>query len=484
MYCGIDIGTSSVKAVLIDDNQDIKAVATHALSVSRLHSLWSEQQPEDWWDGVVAVLDQLAADHANLMSGLRGVGLSGHMHGATLLGADDRPLRPCILWNNGRSEQECLELEKRESRFRSLGGNIVMPGFTAPKLEWVRKHEPETFEKTKKVLLPKDYVRLLLTGEYAGEMSDSAGTLWLDVAKRDWSDPLLAATGLDRSHMPLLVEGSEISGTLKPELARRWGMKSGVVVAGGGGDNAASACGVGAVRPGSAFVSLGTSGVLFVSNDRFSPNVDNAVHAFCHAIPNTWHQMGVILSATDSLEWLSGVLEQPAAKLTADLGPVSGPAPLMFLPYLSGERTPHNDVSIRGAFAGIDHGTDRHAMTHAVLDGVAFAIRDCMDALAAGGSKPDSVMAVGGGSRSEAWLSIIASLLGIPVEVPVDGDFGGAFGAARLGICAAEGTDPANVCSKPTIGKVFEPVSEMTTSYDDAHNRWRALYPALKEIRL
>ena len=483
MYCGIDIGTSSVKALLIDDNQTVRASASHDLTVSRPHPLWSEQRPEDWWDGVVAVLDQLAADHAGLTAALRGIGLSGQMHGATLLDADDRPLRPCILWNDGRSEQECSELEQREARFRSLGGNIVMPGFTAPKLEWVRKHEPEIFEKTRKVLLPKDYVRLLLTGDYVGDMSDSAGTLWLDVAERDWSDPLLAATGLERSHMPRLVEGSDVSGILKPELAARWGTGSQVVVAGGGGDNASSACGVGAVRPGSAFVSLGTSGVLFVSNDRFSPNVDNAVHAFCHAIPDTWHQMGVILSATDSLEWLAGVLQKSAAELTAELGSVSGPAPLMFLPYLSGERTPHNDVSIRGAFAGIDHGTDRKAMAHAVLDGVAFALRDCMDSLAASGSKPESVMAVGGGSRSGTWLSIIAALLEIPVEVPVDGDFGGAFGAARLGLCAAETADPASVCAKPAIKDVIEPDADMTAAYGAAHQRWRTLYPALKEFR-
>ncbi len=484
MYCGIDIGTSSVKALLIDDNQKVRASASHDLSVNRPHPLWSEQRPEDWWDGVVAVLDQMRAEHAGLMAALRGIGLSGQMHGATLLDADDRPLRPCILWNDGRSERECGELEQREARFRSLGGNIVMPGFTAPKLEWVRKHEPDVFEKTRKVLLPKDYVRLMLTGDYVGDMSDSAGTLWLDVAKRDWSDALLAATGLDRSHMPRLVEGSDVSARLKPDLTARWGTGGNVVVAGGGGDNAASACGVGAVQPGSAFVSLGTSGVLFVSNDRFSPNVDNAVHAFCHAIPDTWHQMGVILSATDSLQWLAGVLQQSAADLTADLGPVNGPAPLMFLPYLSGERTPHNDVSIRGAFAGIGHGTDRKAMTHAVLDGVAFAIRDCMDALAAGGSKPESVMAVGGGSRSETWLTIIASLLEIPVEVPVDGDFGGAFGAARLGICAADGASPASVCTKPAIRDVIEPHVDKMAAYGEAHQRWRKLYPALKEFRL
>lgn len=305
MYLGLDIGTSSVKAILLDESQALIASATADLTVERPHPGWSEQDPDSWWTACKTVLDSLKDKVPRDLAAVRGIGLSGHMHGATLLDSDGRPLRRCILWNDGRSARQCAELEAAEPKFLTLGGNRVMPGFTAPKLQWVRENEPDIFAKTAMVLLPKDYVRFKLTGIYAGDMSDSAGTLWMDVAKRDWSDDLLAATGLSRINMPKLVEGSAVSGEVTANLCARWGFEKPPVVAGGGGDNAASACGVGAVEPGSGFVSLGTSGVLFVTNDRFSPNVDNAVHAFCHAVPDTWHQMGVILSATDSLNWLA-----------------------------------------------------------------------------------------------------------------------------------------------------------------------------------
>lgn len=480
MYIGLDIGTSSVKAILLDENQALVAQATSGLTVQRPHSSWSEQDPDSWWTACETVLDELAAAKPAEMAAVKGIGLSGHMHGATLLGADDKPLRPCILWNDGRSAAQCAGLEQREPKFLSLGGNRVMPGFTAPKLQWVRENEPDIFEKTAKVLLPKDYVRLKLTGEHAGDMSDSAGTLWLDVAKRDWSDPLLEATGLNRDHMPRLVEGSEVSGTVRRELCSRWGFAAAPVVAGGGGDNAASACGVGAIAPGTGFVSLGTSGVLFVSNDRFSPNVDNAVHAFCHAVPDTWHQMGVILSATDSLNWLAGTLGQTPSALTGALGSVSGPSDVLFLPYLGGERTPHNDVGIRAGFYGISHGTETSSLTHAVLDGVAFALKDCLDALAVAGTRVERVTAVGGGSRSTVWLEIIASLLDVVVDVPADGDFGASLGAARLGQAAANGSLDG-VFAQPPMRISIEPNPNLTRAYSDAHARWRTLYPALKQ---
>jgi len=479
MFMGLDIGTSSVKAILIDDRQTVVASATSGLEVDRPQPGWSEQDPDSWWRAVESVLDEIAANHPDKIAAVRGIGLSGHMHGATLLGADDQPLRPCILWNDGRSAAQCADLETREPKFLSLGGNRVMPGFTAPKLQWVRENEPDIFEKTAKVLLPKDYVRLKLTGEHVGDMSDSAGTLWMDVAARDWSDDLLAATGLSRDHMPRLVEGSEPSGQLRPELCSRWGMTGRPVVAGGGGDNAASACGIGAVEPGSAFVSLGTSGVLFVTNDRFSPNVDNAVHAFCHAVPGTWHQMGVILSATDSLNWLARTLGTSPADLTAALGTVETPSDVVFLPYLGGERTPHNDVGIRAGFAGISHDTSPQDLTHAVLDGVAFALKDCLVALEAAGTKVERLLAVGGGSRSRTWLEIIASVLGVPVDVPADGDFGAALGAARLGQAAAQGS-AAGIFTKPPLSGTIEPKAALTQSYAGAYQHWRPLYPALK----
>src|SRR6185503_16664954 len=304
--------------------------------VERPHPGWSEQDPESWVSATSSVIDAICRDHPDALKRVKGIGLSGHMHGATLIDKAGRPLRPCILWNDGRSEKEAAELDA-DPRFRQITGNIVFPGFTAPKLVWVHRHEPRIFGAVAKVLLPKDYVRLWLSGDHASDMSDSAGTSWLDVAKRDWSDELLAATHLERDQMPALFEGTEVTGKLRKVLATRWGMTEPPVIAGGAGDNAASACGVGTVAPGAAFVSLGTSGVLFVSNEKFRPNAASAVHAFCHALPDTWHQMGVILSAAASLEWLAHVTGSTPAGIEKEAAAKpAGEEPLFFLPYLSG----------------------------------------------------------------------------------------------------------------------------------------------------
>lgn len=478
MYIGIDIGTSSVKAVLFDGAQTLLAQASASLTAQRPHPGWSEQDPEAWWAAVEQTLDALAAQRP--LDGLRGIGLSGQMHGAVCLDHDDKVLRPAILWNDGRAAAECVAMEAAEPRLREIAGNIAMPGFTAPKILWLKHHEPEVYAHIDTVLLPKDYVRFRLTGHHVSDMSDAAGTLWLDVAARDWSDDLLEATGLTRAQMPRLVEGSEPSGELRPELAARWGIKGTVVVAGGAGDNAAAACGVGVVTPGSAFVSLGTSGVLFVSNARFSPNTDGAVHAFCHAIPHTWHQMGVILSAADSLEWLSRIAGKPAAELVGAIGPVTAPAPATFLPYLSGERTPHNDPGARGAFVGLAQSQGLPDLAQAVLEGVAYAFADCQAALAAAGTDFETALAVGGGSRSDAWLKIIATVLDRPLRLAADSDIGAALGAARLAICAATGADPHEVCAAPETLRVIEPDRALTAAYRDGYARYRALYPALQ----
>jgi len=483
-YLGIDIGTSGVKAILMDEKGKLLGEASAPLEVSRPKPGWSEQKAEDWWTALLVAVDKLAAEHKSEMSALRGLGLSGQMHGATLLDKDDRVLRPAILWNDGRSFAECAEMEAAEPRLREIAGNIAMPGFTAPKLLWVRKHEPEIFARTAKVLLPKDYVRFLLTGAFVSEMSDASGTLWLDVGKRDWSDALLKATGLDRSHMPSLVEGSAPSGDLKAELIKRWGIAGPVVVAGGGGDNAASACGIGAIRPGEGFVSLGTSGVLFVSNDRFRPNTAGAVHAFCHAVPDTWHQMGVILSATDSLNWLSRVTGQDAAKLASEAeAQFAGPGEEIFLPYLSGERTPHNNANARGSFVGLSHLSDPARLAQAVMEGVTFAFRDCQRVLGDAGTQIDHLLAVGGGSKSHLWLRMLATNLNMPIALPHDGDYGGAFGAARLGLCAAEGADPATVMTRPAIKSVVEPDAALADAYAKQYARYRALYEPIEEAR-
>jgi xylulokinase len=481
MYLGLDLGTSGVKALLIDESQAVIGSAHGELDVSRPHPGWSEQDPAHWIEAAGEAVGALKAAHPKELAAVKGIGLSGQMHGATLLDGSDAVLRPCILWNDTRSFAEAAALDA-DPRFRAATGNIVFPGFTAPKLVWVRNNEPEIFAKVKKVLLPKDYLRLWLTGEHISEMSDASGTAWLDVAARRWSSELLAATGMDESHMPSLVEGTERAGTLRQELAARWGIGGPVVVAGGAGDNAASACGMGTIGEGHAFVSVGTSGVLFAANAAYMPNAESAVHTFCHALPETWHQMGVILSATDSLNWLSDITGRSAAELTGELGEtLKTPSGVTFLPYLSGERTPYNDAAIRGAFAGLGHESGRAVLTQAVLEGVAFAFRDCLEALKKAGTTLDRVTAIGGGSRSVYWLKAIATALGLPVDIPAEGDFGAAFGAARLGLIAAESADPVAVCIAPETSHSIDPNKSLAGAYDAAYRRYRELYPTLNE---
>jgi xylulokinase len=476
MYIGLDLGTSGLKGVLIDDRQAILAEATAPLEVSRPHDGWSEQDPATWLTAADAVMRELGA-RADLAA-VRGIGLSGQMHGATLLDGSHRVLRPCILWNDTRSHEEAAALDA-DPRFRTVTGNIVFPGFTAPKLAWVRNHEPETFAKVALVLLPKDYLRLWLTGEAVAEMSDAAGTSWLDTGRRDWDDELLAATHLARSNMPRLVEGSESSGTLRGELASQWGLSQGVVVAGGGGDNAASAVGVGVVQAGEAFVSLGTSGVLFAASGAYQPDAASAVHTFCHALPATWHQMGVILAAADALNWYARLVDRRASDLTGELGNLQAPGRTLFLPYLGGERTPHNDAAVRGAFIHLDHATGRTALTRAVLEGVTHAFRDSFDALVGTGTRIDRLIAVGGGSRSGYWVEAIATSLGMPIEIPVAGDFGGAFGAARLGMMAATGAG-AEIATAPEISRIIEPDQSLAPAFAEAHSHYRDAYRALR----
>ena len=479
MFIGLDLGTSHLKGIVIDDAQNVCAEASVSLSLMRPKNGWSEQNPQDWLDATENVMASLA-NKVNLKK-VNAIGLSGQMHGATLLDKNDNVLRPCILWNDTRSAEEASYLDSK-TIFRNLTGNIVFPGFTAPKLAWVRKHEPNIFAKISKVLLPKDYLRLWLCGEYVAEMSDAAGTSWLDVKRRDWSDALLAETDLDRSQMPTLIEGCEISGVLKKTHASKWGLPHGVIIAGGGGDNAASAIGVGVVKAGDAFVSLGTSGVLFAASDEYQPDAASAVHTFCHALPKTWHQMGVILAATDAMNWFGEVLNSSAQEMTNDLGLLKAPSKTLFLPYLGGERTPHNDAQIRASFINLDHNADRQAMIRAVIEGVAFAFRDCFDALSSTGTKINQLVAVGGGAKSEYWVQAIATTLGLPISIPVAGDYGGAFGAARLGMIAY-GINRYDVAISPKIKHIIEPVMSLHDDYLSALKSYRETYKVLKAIR-
>ena len=476
MYIGLDLGTSGLKGILIDDSQHILAEATAPLTVQRPHPGWSEQHPASWITACEVVLTQLSS-HG--LQKVRAIGLSGHMHGATLIDTADQVLRPCILWNDTRAHAEAAALDANPL-FRPLTGNIVFAGFTAPKLDWVRHHEPALWARIAKILLPKDYLRLWLTGDHVAEMSDAAGTSWLDTGKRDWSDALLAATSLTRSHMPRLVEGSDPSGTIRPNLAQRFGLPPTTIIAGGAGDNAAAGIGAGVVKAGQAFVSLGTSGVLFAANDGYQPAPETAIHTFCHALPGTWHQMGVILAATDALNWYGRLTGQSPATLTGELGPLQPPAKTLFLPYLGGERTPLNDAAIRGAFLGLEHATDRAAGTRAVLEGVAFAFRDSRDALAATGTTLQHVLAVGGGAKSDYWLKTIATALNIPLHLPAAGDFGGAFGAARLALMAS-GASP-DIATLPPIARIMDPDPALTDAFTAGHESYKAARTAIQAL--
>jgi len=478
MYLGIDLGTSEVKALVIDENGDIVTSHSAPLTIQRPHPHWSEQSPQAWWEATNYLMSTLKEKCEQHWSAIKAVGLSGQMHGAVLLDESDNVIRPAILWNDTRSSQECAELEEIAPELHAVAGNLAMPGFTAPKLLWVRRHEPENFKRIDSVLLPKDYLRLRMTGKKISDMSDAAGTLWLDVARRDWSDSLLAKCGLSRHNMPALVEGCDASATLSSEIAARWGLNPSVVVAGGGGDNAVSAIGVGAVNPGDAFISLGTSGVLFVVNEAYRPAPASAVHAFCHVLPNRWHQMSVMLSAASCLQWfcrLVGVTETALLEEVAQLSEQEKAEAPMFLPYLSGERTPHNDPNAKGIFHGLTHASSRATMGYAVLEGVSFGLADGLRVLQESGTHIEQCSLVGGGARSPFWAQLLADVLNMPIVTHKGGETGGALGAARLA-CLAAGKDLASVCRKPEIYQSWSPRAQQHAALMKRYAHFTALY--------
>jgi xylulokinase len=482
VYLGIDLGTSSVKALLVDDEQRVVAEAAAPLPIERPFPLWSQQSPADWWSATEEAVARLRASSGSAFSGLRAIGLSGQMHGATLLDAAARVLRPAILWNDGRSHAECKELEAREPRTRDITGNAAMPGFTAPKLLWVARHEPDVFARVAHVLLPKDWLRLQLSGELATDPSDASGTLWMDVGGRRWSEEMLEATGLPLGAMPRVWEGSQATGVLRRDLAAQWGLSRPPVIVAGAGDNAGGAVGVGVIRPGQALLSLGTSGVVFLVTERFSPNPADGVHAFCHCIPATWHQMSVMLSAASSLSWLASVTGATGeAGLIAEVeAKGSGPSPVLFLPYLSGERTPHNDPQAQGIFFGLTHETSRADLTRAVLEGVAFGFADGMRALRNAGGVPSEITVIGGGSRSALWCRILASVLGERLLLREHAELGPAFGAARLARLAADGESVATVCRSPRVTAEIEPNAALHEHYRERIAQYRDLYKRLE----
>ncbi|CAH0536429.1 xylulokinase [Vibrio marisflavi] len=479
MYIGIDLGTSGIKAIVLDESGIIVASKTEPLRVYRPKDLWSEQNPEHWWTAlnkaVLGLKEQV--DLSNIIS----IGLSGQMHGATLIDANGEVIRPCILWNDGRSAQECLEIEEMVPNCRDITGNMVMSGFTAPKLLWVKRNEPENFARIDKVLLPKDYLRFRMSGDFATDMSDAAGTSWLDVKNRCWSDKMLSATGLTQRHMPQLYEGTEVTGLLSNELANKWGMPCVPIVA-GAGDNAAGAIGVGIVEQGQAMLSLGTSGVYFSVTDTFTSDPENALHSFCHAIPNKWHTMSVMLSAASCLAWFAKTAEFADVKeMIEEAEKAQSSESILFLPYLSGERTPHNDPQAKGAFFGLTPATTREQMALAILEGVGFALADCMDVLHEASGFPNDISLIGGGARSVFWRQMLADIFGIAVSYRVGGDVGPALGAARLAhVGVKPEKDISSICPITSLVQTYQPVPDKHNQYMFKRRKFNELYSRLK----
>ncbi|AMJ60032.1 xylulokinase [Bosea sp. PAMC 26642] len=481
-FIGIDLGTSAVKAVLVDSSQRVVASGEARLSRRSLHPGWSEQDPDDWWAATLKALATLRADSTEAWGRVTAIGLSGQMHGAVVLDAQGVVLRPAILWNDGRSHEECSDLERVVPELGRKAGVPAMPGFTAPKLLWLRKHEPDVFSRIAHVLLPKDFIRLKLTGEYATDRSDAAGTLWLDQAGRSWSPELVAASGLTLAHMPQLMEGTDAGGSLSMSIARELCLSPGVAVAAGAGDAAAGAIGVGAIDEGDAFLSLGTSAQLFRATGSYRPRPERFLHAYCHALPDRWFQMAAMLNGAACLSWIADVLKEPdiGALLQRTEHEAPRPTGLMFLPYLSGERTPHNDPSARGAFIGLSPHTTPASMVRAVLEGVAFSCLDAKDCLSAADTPLSSLSVIGGGSRSDFWIRVVASAIDLPLTRHDGGEQGPAFGAARLARLAVTGEAVRDVCMKPPVRDVIAPDPYLASFYGERMPRFRDLYARLK----
>ena len=502
MYLGIDLGTSGVKIVLLDAQHHILATSSSALDVQRPYPLWSEQHPADWWTAtntaMKALAQTLTRSHPQALAAVKAVGMSGQMHGAVLVDAANQVLRPAILWNDGRSNAQCAALVSAEPDLHDITGNLTMPGFTAPKVLWVKQFEPSIFARTDCILLPKDWLRMMMTGERVSDMSDAAGTLWLDVGKRQWSSQVLTACGLTESHMPRLVEGDAVSARLRADVATQWGLPANIPVAGSAGDNAATAIGMGAVDSNIGFVSLGTSGVIFLTSDQFKPNPESGIHAFCHALPGMWHQMSVMLNAGSSLTWAKQLLglshEADVLQLASTLPHEEQTTAPLFMPYLGGERTPHNDPNAQGVLFGLTHSHTRTAIAYAVVEGVSFGLLDGWMAMqvennnkAAGKNEHKTAATdikalslVGGGSKSNWWAQLLASALNVRLHTHLESDYTAALGAARLAwLC--DGGDIKHVCIAPRRLQTFEPDPLQTQRLLLRYARFGRLYPALKQ---
>jgi len=478
---GIDCGTSALKAVLVDADEEILASATRAYRPDHPRPLWSEQDPQVWRAAMIAAIADLKASAPEALAAVRAIGFSGQMHSAVLLGRDDRPLRPAMLHNDARAFAEARELWEKHPRLAGVTGVKPMAGLTAPKLLWLRRHEPLAFARIACVLLPKDYLRFCLTGEKRTDMSDAAGTGWLDEAERRWSSDALAASGVDPAWVPALSEGSEPVGRLAPGVADELALPRDVIVAAGGGDAAAGAIGLGAIRPGDAFISLGTAAQLIVASDRYRAAPESLVHSFAHALPKRWYRMAAMLNGAGALAFAARLFGREVAELEAEAASdYRGPGQTIFLPYLSGERTPHDDPHARGVIFGLGEAASRADVTRAVMEGVAFTLADARDCLEGTGDRFGRVGLIGGGAKSALWTRMIAAALDREIVRYRGGESGPAFGAARLARLAATGEAPEDLCTAPEIADVAAPDPALAQAFAGVRERFASLYRALK----
>lgn len=489
LFLGLDVSTTGAKALLIDQTGDAVSSATTELAIFTPKPLWSEQDPVDWWQGITRSIRQALADAGASGAQVCGVGLTGQMHGLVLLDEAGNVLRPAILWNDQRTGPQCDEIRDRlgKSRLIQLTGNDALTGFTAPKILWVRQHEPDVYSRIAHIVLPKDYVRYRLTGAYATDRAGAAGTLLMDIKTRDWSPDVLEALDIPQKWLPKTHEGSQVTGQISTEAAKATGLEPGTPVVGGGGDQAAQAVGVGAVEPGIVALTLGTSGVVFASTGEPFVEPEGRLHSFCHAVPDRWHLMGVMLSAAGSLRWYRDMLAPGVGFDALLIPPASVPATsegLLFLPYLTGERTPYPDPLARGAFVGL---TVRHTqahMTRALLEGVAFGLRDSFELIkSAGLTQIHQVRISGGGAKSPLWRQILADVLNIDLAT-VNTTEGAAYGAALLAGVGAGIWPDVDVACRDTVQVtgMTKPQPEIAARYEGTYGYYRQLYPALKTI--
>ena len=477
MYLGIDVGTSAVKAVILGESGTILGESEARHPISHPQNLWSEQSPQSWKDSVTQACNELQSKHSLIWKKIKAIGLSGQMHGAVCLDSKDNVIRPAILWNDGRSFEESKLLKDKLPEIDQIAGVSPMPGFTAPKIMWLEKNEPTNHRKIASILLPKDYIRLIISGDKSTDCADAAGTLWFDQEKRQWSEKLCSVSRTKIEWLPEIHEGTEFSGSLSKSGAKLLGLKKGIRIAAGGGDASAGACGVGATSIDFSFLSLGTSGQFFSVKSSYLPPKGGMVHSFAHCLPNLWFHMACMLNGARPLSWWAEVSQKPIQMLIDESKKAKKKNVPIFLPYLTGERTPHNDAHVRGTFYGIENATGRAEMTRSILDAVTFSFADAKDALSSSGTNVESTAVIGGGSKSDFLMQLMSNQLGINLVRYEGSELGPAAGAARLSMLA-EGIDQNIVMQEPKINKVFSP--EDTPLDNDILDLYRNLYQTLR----